>query len=75
MPAKGKVEIYLEYCKGCGLCAAVCPLKHLAISDELGPLGVNPVRTVGEARCTLCRNCTTVCPDGAIRLIRLDKDE
>jgi 2-oxoglutarate ferredoxin oxidoreductase subunit delta len=71
---RGKVEILLEYCKGCGLCVAVCPTGALAISSELSPLGVNPARAVEGVECRLCRNCTAMCPDAAIRLIRLDEE-
>jgi len=72
---KGKVEILLEYCKGCGLCVAACPTGALEIAGELGPLGVHPARPVEGATCRLCRNCTAMCPDAAIRLIRLDDDD
>lgn len=75
MPAKGKVEILLDYCKGCGLCVAACPHGVLEISEELSPLGVNPARVVEGKECRLCRNCTDMCPDAAIRLYRLNEEE
>ena len=69
--AKGNVEILYEYCKGCGLCVGVCPTGNLKISDTLSPLGVNPTEAKNPQECTLCRRCTIMCPDGAIRLSRL----
>ncbi len=29
------VEIDLEYCKGCGICAAECPTKAIKMVDEV----------------------------------------
>ena len=72
--AKGEVEILLEYCKGCGLCVAVCPTKNLRIADGLSALGVRPAEPCEATECTLCLRCTIVCPDGAIRLTRADDD-
>ena len=71
---KGRVEVLVDYCKGCGLCVAVCPTGALALASELGPMGINPARPVAGADCRLCRNCTAMCPDAAIRLIRLDEE-
>jgi len=73
--AKGKVEILLEYCKGCGLCVAVCPTRNLRIADGLSALGVRPAEPCEATECTLCRRCAVVCPDGAIRLTRLDEED
>lgn len=71
--AKGKVEIQVEYCKGCGLCVAVCPVGALRMADTLSPLGVNPATCAADADCTLCQRCAAMCPEGAIRLIRLSE--
>ncbi|HCD72211.1 MAG TPA: tungsten formylmethanofuran dehydrogenase, partial [Thermovirga lienii] len=27
--AKGRIEVFEEYCKSCGLCVAACPMKVL----------------------------------------------
>jgi len=31
----GKVEFDYDYCKGCGICAAECPLKIITMVDEV----------------------------------------
>ena len=59
--AKGKVEVLEEYCKGCGLCVAVCPTGVLQVSRELSALGVNPARPRPEHDCRLCGRCTAMC--------------
>ncbi|MBN1115514.1 MAG: 4Fe-4S binding protein, partial [Oligoflexia bacterium] len=33
------VEIRVDGCKGCGLCANACPKKVLVISDKINVLG------------------------------------
>ncbi|MEN2974134.1 MAG: 4Fe-4S binding protein [Candidatus Caldarchaeales archaeon] len=30
----GRVEIYYEFCKGCGICAEVCPSKAIKMVEE-----------------------------------------
>lgn len=63
------VRINWEYCKGCGLCVDVCPKNSLYISEKISPLGIHPAAFREGAQCTLCRNCTTICPDAAIEII------
>ncbi len=54
-----KIVIKKEWCKGCGICVALCP-RVLAL-DSLGKVTV-----VNAALCTGCRNCEHHCPDFAI---------
>ena len=61
-------KILVEYCKGCGLCVQACPTDVLEISEELGPLGVNPARPARPEDCTGCMACYTVCPDAAVEV-------
>lgn len=57
---RGKVTVFDNWCKGCGLCVAFCPRKVF----ELGPEG-HPV-VAQEERCTACNWCVYHCPDFAI---------
>jgi 2-oxoglutarate ferredoxin oxidoreductase subunit delta len=69
--ARGKVTIYAEECKGCGLCVDSCPPKCLDLSPELNPFGVHPARYTGEG-CTGCGICFYCCPEpGALTVYRL----
>ena len=33
-PATGHIEIDLEFCKGCGICAFICPRKAIRMERE-----------------------------------------
>lgn len=54
------VEIYKSWCKGCGICVAVCPQDVLAMAADGYPYAKDP------DACTSCGNCDIHCPDFAI---------
>lgn len=56
-----------EYCKGCALCIAKCPVGALKFSTDLGFLG-NPMPIVDMEKCIACGKCAQICPDGAIEV-------
>jgi 2-oxoglutarate ferredoxin oxidoreductase subunit delta len=69
--ARGKVEINVEECKGCGLCIESCPPKCLEFAHELSHYGVHPAHYTGQD-CTGCGICFYCCPEpGAIKVYRL----
>lgn len=55
-----RINIYRDWCKSCGICAAFCP-RHCLSLDANGA----PVVDHAE-RCTGCRWCELHCPDFAI---------
>ncbi|KKM12205.1 ferredoxin [Clostridiales bacterium PH28_bin88] len=55
-----EIQIRQNWCKGCGICTALCPKKVLALDDRGKVVVVN-----GDA-CTGCKMCETHCPDFAI---------
>jgi len=63
-----KVRILSEYCKGCGLCVAVCPVKCLRLGEEVTDDGVQPAEAVEGVECTGCAQCYVVCPDAAVEV-------
>ncbi len=54
------LKIYLERCKGCGICVEFCPKKVLAISE------IEKVEVVSPDACISCGFCEMRCPDFAI---------
>jgi 2-oxoglutarate ferredoxin oxidoreductase subunit delta len=73
---KGRIEIDRELCKGCYLCASVCPDKLIGVSDKLNQKGYYPAEFKEndardeERKCTGCATCATTCPDIAIEVYR-----
>lgn len=62
-----RVEIDQFYCKGCGLCADVCP-KHILELDPavITDKGYHPAHCTDQSLCIGCATCAVVCPDVAI---------
>jgi nitroreductase/Pyruvate/2-oxoacid:ferredoxin oxidoreductase delta subunit len=68
-------EINVETCKGCGLCASVCPawVPHLVN----GPAGrkVAELRAERLSTCVACGHCMAVCPTGSVRIAGLSYED
>jgi len=65
----GKITIYGERCKGCGLCVVFCGKGSIAISAKSNKKGYFPPEMVNSA-CTGCAICAIVCPEAAIEVCR-----
>ena len=61
---RGKIEVDVEKCIGCGGCANVCPARLIEIRDS------EHTRTLEYFlnRCTYCGRCAEVCPENAITM-------
>lgn len=58
-------------CKGCELCAAVCPMKIVAMDKEkINAKGYHPAGVKEMDKCTGCTSCARICPDVVIRVER-----
>jgi 2-oxoglutarate ferredoxin oxidoreductase subunit delta len=56
-----------DICKGCGLCAAACPKKIIAMAeDRLNAKGYHPAGVREMGRCIGCAFCAAMCPDCVI---------
>ena len=60
------LTIARETCKGCGLCADVCPRKILALSKEINSRGYHPIAVTDQSQCIGCAFCARMCPDAVI---------
>ncbi len=59
-----RVKFFYEWCKSCGICAAMCPKKIILLDDRGNPLIEDMDGCIG------CRNCEIHCPDFAITVKR-----
>lgn len=55
-------EIHEEACRGCGICAEVCPTDVLRMDDEAAKARLGEIED-----CIACLSCAYACPSGAIR--------
>jgi len=62
-----EIEVFPDWCKTCGICAAFCP-KECIEQDAEG----RPVITAAW-KCTGCRWCELHCPDFAICVREVEK--
>lgn len=62
-----KVTFDREKCKGCGLCAEVCPKHIVALEKEvINQKGYHPAGVTDQSLCIGCAFCATMCPDTVI---------
>jgi 2-oxoglutarate ferredoxin oxidoreductase subunit delta len=66
---RGRVTVFPNWCKGCGLCVEFCPAGVL----EQGPDG--RVIVAHPEKCTACRWCENHCPDFAIFVADIEPEE
>lgn len=69
--AKGKITIFQERCKGCGLCTLDCPVKIMVIDTKIiNAKGYNVAAVTDMEKCIGCANCALMCPDCVITVER-----
>ena len=68
-----KVTFDSDRCKGCELCASVCP-KHIVAIDQtvINRKGYHPatIRPEDLDKCIGCGSCAKMCPDSIITVER-----
>ena len=70
--ARGRIEVDETHCKGCALCAMVCPKDLIVMASErLTSKGYHPAELVDpDGECTGCAICAVICPDASITVYR-----
>ncbi len=64
--AKKKLKEHIinrEWCKGCGICIAMCPKNVLELDEK------DKAVAVRLEDCIACQLCEQICPDLAIEVI------
>ena len=62
-----KITFDSDRCKGCELCAAVCPMHIVALDkSRLNRTGYHPASVTDMAACIGCASCAKICPDSVI---------
>ena len=63
------IKLDFSRCKGCFICAGVCPKKVLIQSDVLGVKGFPIVQIDETKECIGCGACFKMCPDYCIEIV------
>lgn len=72
MAIKGFIEVDVQKCKGCQLCATVCPVEAIGYSEKTNDKGYYYAIMIND-KCIGCANCAIVCPDSVITAFRAAK--
>ncbi|GAI81025.1 unnamed protein product, partial [marine sediment metagenome] len=69
----GKQERILdrEVCLGCGICADVCVMEAITLSEAIiegGRLVRRPEVIIDAGKCVMCGTCAVFCPSGALKV-------
>lgn len=69
----GKLVFKENLCKGCDLCAHVCPKKILKLDvQRVNAKGYNPMTCFDIDNCIACGMCAIMCPDSVITVFKED---
>jgi 2-oxoglutarate ferredoxin oxidoreductase subunit delta len=69
--AKKQLEKHIinrDWCKGCGICVAMCPKNVLELDSEGKAVAVR------IEDCIVCQLCEQICPDLAIEVVATEPE-
>ena len=64
-----EIDIFRDWCKSCGICAAFCPRECIKLDDDGAPTMID------SERCTGCGWCELHCPDFAISVHQKNSEQ
>ncbi|MCK9240936.1 4Fe-4S binding protein [Desulfocurvus sp.] len=68
-----RIEVREDRCKGCLLCATVCPVEIIAQSERFNAQGYKVIEVRDMDSCTGCASCARMCPDMCITVYKTAK--
>ncbi len=63
---RGRLEVNIDKCIGCGACVNACPPRLINISD----IDTRRIIKFALGKCAYCARCAEVCPEEAIVMTR-----
>lgn len=63
-----KLKLNIKKCKGCFLCANVCPRGALYDSGKINEKGYKII-ALDESKCVKCGSCFKICPDFVFSIV------
>ncbi len=72
---RGKVHLIVERCKGCQLCVTYCPRDVLEMSGLFNTKGYHPPQVGDPQGCLACGLCEMLCPEFAIYVVEVTREQ
>jgi 2-oxoglutarate ferredoxin oxidoreductase subunit delta len=66
---RGRVHVFDNWCKGCGICIEFCPQQVFDMDEDGRPIVAHP------EECKACQWCEIHCPDLAITVTKLEETD
>ncbi|MBM3249980.1 MAG: (Fe-S)-binding protein [Candidatus Omnitrophica bacterium] len=66
----GRIAVDKDKCKGCLLCASVCPKEAIITDSGLNKMGIKAVKPKEGADCSGCAMCALICPECCITVYK-----
>ena len=69
------IKIFRDHCKGCDICAEVCPKDVLSMINAIDKWEGTMVEITNMEACNACMLCEKQCPDFAIEVYNAKKEQ